>query len=119
VYPNATAAILAANQFNDPPPAGSQFFMVAVSATYSGSGSSHLDPTSRFRAVGASNVAHTMFEDHNCGVMPSPNLELDNPQVFSGGTISGNAGCWTVTTADASSLVMFVHTDTDVWFALR
>jgi hypothetical protein len=94
-----------------------------VRATYTGSGSAHLDSGFRFRAVGSSQVAYTTF-GNSCGVLPKPDLYLDDPQVFTGGTVSGNAACWQVTSADAASLVMFVHTfladsDTDVFFALK
>jgi hypothetical protein len=121
VYADATAQVLAANEFNDPPGPGRQFFMIAVTATYNGSGSSHLDPGFSFRAVGASNVAFTTFEN-SCGVLPEPNLQLTDPQVFTGGTVAGNAACWSIPSSDAGSLVAFYHpflSDTDVWFALR
>jgi hypothetical protein len=121
-YPNATQMVLAANIFNKPPPAGSQDVMVAVSATYNGTGSSHLQSGYTLRAVGAANVAYTTFNEPTCGVMPEPNLDLNDPEVFSGGTVSGNAACWVVPSSDVSSLVMFTApflTDTNVFFALR
>jgi hypothetical protein len=121
VVPDATAQILAANQFNDPPAAGNQFFMISASGTYNGSGSSRLDSGFSMRAVGASQVAYTTF-DNSCGVLPEPNLELDDPQVFAGGTVSGNAACWQIRSSDASSLVMFYRPfleDQMTWFALR
>jgi hypothetical protein len=121
-YPDATAMVLAANIFNDPPPAGSQFVMVAVSATWNGSGSSHLDSGYVLRAVGAANVAYTTFTSPTCGVLPEPNIDLNDPQVFTGGTVSGNAACWTVPSSDVASLVMFTapfDTSTNVFFALR
>ena len=121
VYPDATAAVLAANPYNDAPAAGNQFFMIAVTATYSGSGSSHLDSGFSMRAVGASNVAYTTF-DNSCGVLPDPDLYLDDPEVFTGGTVSGNAACWQIRSSDASSLVMFFKpylSDTASWFALH
>lgn len=121
-FQDATAAVLAANEFNTPPPAGSQDVMVAVSATYNGSGSSHLDSGFAFRAVGAANVAYTTFDNPTCGVLPDPDLYLDDPEVFAGGTVSGNAACWVVPSSDVASLVMFteaVGTDQQVFFALR
>jgi Divergent InlB B-repeat domain len=120
-YPDATAMVLAANPFNDPPPAGSLYVMVAVSGTYNGAGSSHLDSGFTLRAVGAANVAYTTFTN-SCGVLPAPNLDLDDPEVFSGGTVSGNAACWTVPSSDVSSLVMFsnpLSTSIQVFFALH
>jgi hypothetical protein len=120
-YPDAWAQIQAANQFNDPPAAGNQFFMIAVSATYNGPGSSRLDSSFGARAVGASNVAYTTF-DNSCGVLPEPNLQLDDPQVFTGGTVTGYAACWHIRSSDAGSLVMFFDpllSDQVTWFALR
>jgi hypothetical protein len=125
VYPDATAQVLAANQFNDPPAPGRQFFMIAVSAIYSGSGSSRLDSGFAMRAVGASQVAYTAFDlDNNCGVLPDPNLDLSDPEVFTGGMVSGNAACWSVLSSDANSLVMFyddalASPERRTWFALR
>ena len=122
VVPDATQQVLAANQFNDPPPAGYQDFMMAVTATYNGTGSSNLDSGFTFRSVGASKVAYTTFDQPTCGVLPEPDIDLNDPQVFSGGTISGNAACWVVKNSDASSLVMFAHrflADNEVFFALR
>jgi hypothetical protein len=121
VYANATSAVLFANMFNTPPPAGYQDYMIAVSATYTGSGSSHLDSGFSMRAVGASNIGYTTF-DNSCGALPDPNLYGDEPEVFTGGTVSGNAACWQVSSSDASSLVMYVtplSVDTVTWFALR
>ena len=121
VYPDATAQILGANQFNDPPAAGSQFFMIAVTATYTGAGSSRLDSGFSMRAVGSSNVAYTSF-NNTCGVLPEPNLSLHNPEVFSGETVSGNAKCWQIRSSDAGSLVMFYDRslgDQVTWFALH
>ena len=122
VYPDATAAILAANMFNKPPKAGDVFFMVAVQATYNGTGSAHLDSGFRFRAVGASNVGYTTF-NNSCGVLPEPDLYLTDPEVFTGGTVSGNAACWEIPASDAASLVMYDHpllsTAPDLFLALH
>jgi hypothetical protein len=120
--PDATDMVLAANEFNSPPPAGSQDVMVAVSATYSGTGSSHLDSGFTLRAVGAAGVAYTTFDANSCGVLPDPDLDLNDPEVFSGGTVSGNAACWVVPSSDVSSLVMFSEpflVDQQVFFALH
>ena len=95
--------------------------MIAVSATYNGTGSSHLDSGFAMRAVGASQVAYTTF-NNSCGVLPDPNLELEDPEVFSGGSVSGNAACWSILSSDAGSLVMFFEaflSDLRTWFALR
>jgi hypothetical protein len=106
--------------FNDPPDAGKQFFMVAVSATYSGPASDQLDSSYNFRAVGSSNVTYTTFND-SCGVLPDPSLQLHDPEVFTGGTVTGNAACWSIATGDAASLVLLVRDSghPDTWFALH
>jgi hypothetical protein len=118
---DAWPAIQAANMYNDPPAAGQQFFMIAVAATYMGTGSGHLNSGMVMRAVGGLNVGYTTFNNH-CGVLPEPNLYWNDPEVFTGGSVSGNAACWAISTPDASSLVMyfepFLSGDT-VWFALR
>jgi hypothetical protein len=100
--PNATSAILSSNRFNKPPAADHQFFIARVQATYTGAGSKRFDGSFRLRAVGASAVSYRSFED-SCGVFPDP---ISNTEVFSGGTITGNA-CWSIRSADAGSLLMF------------
>jgi hypothetical protein len=102
VIPDATALVLEANRFNDPPPEGRQFFVATVSATYTGPGSAQFSGSFRLRAVGASAVAHSTFDDR-CGVIPNP---LPDAEVFTGGTIEGNV-CWSIRSSDATSLVMY------------
>ena len=41
-----------------------------------------------------------MFDDNSCGVPPDPNIELFDPEVFQGGSVSGNAACWNASTSD-------------------
>jgi len=103
VQRDATAAVLAENQFNEPPAQGNQFFIVRVRATYRGGGSDFFDGSFRLRTVGAARaVGYTTFED-SCGVIPDP---LPSSEVFSDGSIEGNL-CWSVATNDAASLVLF------------
>lgn len=117
VYPDATAQVLAANPSNGPPAAGNQYFMIAVTATYTGAGSSRLNSGFAMKAIGASNVAYASFED--ACLLPEPSLSLHNPEVPSGGTISGNAKCWQIRSSDAGSLVMFYDLGDRTWFALH
>jgi len=116
--PDATAAVLAENQFNDPPKSGEQFFIVRVTATYEGSGSDTFDGSFRLRAVGASAVGYSTFEN-SCGVIPD---EISSAEVFSGGSITGNE-CWAIKSSDASSLVLYDDPIASVpkrlFFALR
>jgi hemolysin type calcium-binding protein len=115
--PDATALVLAENQFNDPPAPGKQFFIVRVQATYVGTGADSFDGTFRLRAVGPSAVSYNAFDD-TCGVIPE---EISDSDVFPGGTIEGNV-CWQVQSPDAASLVMYddpLVSDTKVFLALR
>ena len=78
------AAVISANQFNDPPPAGSTFTLVTVALGYFGLE----DPKTTFETtistVGAWNVELV----GSCGVVPQ---ELsDFGDVFSGGVVQGN-----------------------------
>lgn len=122
VHPDATAEILAADPDNEAPAPGKQFFMVAVSATYTGEGSSRLEPDLTFLAVGEANVAYTTYDD-SCGELPEPSLPASDQEVFTGGTIAGNAACWQIPSSDAASLVMYsdplLAAGERVFFALR
>jgi hypothetical protein len=100
--PDATAAVLDFNSFNDPPAAGRQFFMVRVTVTFTGQGSGSFDGAFRLRAVGGAALGYSGFEN-SCGEIPD---ELSQNEVFTGGTISGNA-CWEVRSSDADSLVLY------------
>ncbi len=55
--------------------------MIAVSTTDKGPGSSRLRSGFAMLAVGASQVAYTTF-DNNSGILPEPNLDLADPEVF-------------------------------------
>ncbi len=120
VVPDATDAVLTENQFNDPPEDGYQFFVVRISATYEGMGSSRLPTGNTFSTVGESAVAYKTF-DPGCGVIPDP---VPSTEVFTGGRIEGNV-CWSVRSSDVDSLVMFAEDyvtfdqEIQVWFALR
>ena len=101
---DATEAVLADNEFNDPPADDRQFFVVEISATYEGAESEEVFTGLTMSTVGDSAVAYTSFED-TCGVVPG---ELDTfSEVFPGGTQVGNL-CWQVLTDDADSLVLIV-----------
>ena len=115
--PDATEAILAENQFKDPPEPEHQYFMVTVEAAYQGLESDEFDGSFRLRAVGASSVAYSTFEN-SCGVIPN---QLPDPELFPGGTIEGNV-CWDILSSDASSLVMYddpFESSGRTWFALQ
>lgn len=116
--PDATAAVMAENMFNDPPVAGRQFAIARVEATNSGTGPHSFGGSYRLRAVGASNVSLSTFGDR-CGVIPD---DISSAQVFPGGSIAGNV-CWSVPSTDIGDLVMYDASSysADAWtyFALR
>lgn len=117
--PDATAVILAENQFNDPPAAGFQFFMAAVEVTYV-SGSGPQDPWSRIASdlnmVGNANVAYSQFSP-SCGVIPDSFLFKGD--LFPGGTMTGNI-CWPVRSTDVASLVGYFEFSNGIFYmALR
>ncbi len=115
--PDATTAVLAENMFNDPPAAGNVFSITRVTALHAGASPARFGGSYRLRAVGSSNVAYSTF-DNSCGVIPD---DLSDPDVFPGGSITGNV-CWEVPTGDAATLVMFdagQYADNWTYFALR
>lgn len=122
VTPNANDAVRRQNQFNDPPAAGNQFFLVRVQVTNSGGSDNNRGRSfsaGDLRAVGDSGVAYTTFSN-SCGVIPDA---LPRSEVFPGGSIAGNL-CWQVRASDAGSLVMFYDVGRGrdaqrIYFALR
>ena len=102
--PNATAAVLAENEFNDRPAAGRQFFIINVTETYTGKGKSNAMEGLTLSALGRSNVAYDYSDD--CGVVP--NEIEDTKDVFSGGSLTGNV-CFSVKTSDAPSLLLMTE----------
>lgn len=107
--PDGTEEVLAENPFNEPPEDGSQFFLIRVSATFTGSGSASILGGLGFQAVGKSDVAYNSGD--GCGVLPDA---LPSTEVFEGGTIKGNI-CFAVTEGDVESLLLF--SDSYVTFA--
>lgn len=103
--PNGNASIQRANQFNDPPPAGGQFFIAKVELSYIGEGSSSPIFEVTLKAVGQGNVTYDPFTN-DCGVVPS---SLPDNEIFSGGKVSGNV-CWSIASSDADTLLMVADT---------
>ena len=118
VAPNATDAILAHYEYNDPPSEGNQFYTVTVRVKYLGPDSATFDGGFRLKALGDSAVVYTTFEN-SCGVIPN---ELPDPELFTDGEIEGTE-CWQIASADADSLAMlvepgFLSDGERVWFSL-
>lgn len=80
---NATDEVMAENPFNDPPPAGSQYALVNVTATYLGDDSSLADFISAAWVNEAGNVIHSY--DYSAVV---PN-DLEG-ELYSGASATGN-----------------------------
>ncbi|WP_409437251.1 hypothetical protein [Mycobacterium sp. SMC-14] len=97
----AWSEIAATNQFNDPPPAGMQYWIVPVTATYMGDQTANagMDVTVKF--VGSDNRTY----DDRCGVIPAPLNDVGD--LYKAGVAEGNTcvtvpaganGLWTVAT---------------------
>jgi RTX calcium-binding nonapeptide repeat (4 copies) len=99
--PDATAAVLAENQFNDPPSDGQVFSIARVRATRTAPGADSFSSLLRLRTVGSAAVVYTSF-GNSCGVIPDPVSDQD---VFTGGTVEGNV-CWSVPSGEVGSLVL-------------
>ncbi|MFD3509733.1 hypothetical protein [Nocardia sp. NPDC058666] len=83
---NATADVLAENQFNDPPPAGRQFVLVRTTTKYVGeeTGSPGFDLTYKF--YGSKGNTYTTYDsDDSCGVIPNPLSEVNELYPDAGG----------------------------------
>lgn len=80
---NATAEVMAANPFNDAPPAGSQYALVNVTATYIGDDSGLADFISAAWVTESGNVIESY--DHSA-VVPNP-LE---GELYTGAAATGN-----------------------------
>jgi len=99
---NANEIVATENQFNDPPAEGRQFVMATMQITYHGTDIGNLSYL-QFKAVGASNVAYTTYED-SCGVVPDDPFTISD--IFTDGTVKVNY-CWSVQTSDVKSLLIY------------
>lgn len=121
VEPLADELVEAENEFNEPPAAGNQVFMITVTVTNVGSEATAPWLDLNFQAVGDAGVGYTEF-DNSCGVIPSGGMNVGD--VFPGGTVTFNV-CWQIASDDADSLVMYVDPlfsfdDSErAWFSLR
>ena len=120
VVPNATDMVMTENQFNDPPAAGKQFYLVGVEVPYTGTETGQPAFELNLQAVGDQAVAYTAYEA-TCGVVPLDQFQAN--ELFPGGTVQFNT-CWAIDSVDEDSLVMFAESAFDfdaepVFFALR
>lgn len=101
-FRDATAELVAASDFNDPPPDGFVYGLLEYELAYDGDDQSASGFSVDVDVVGDSNVS----ADTNCGVSGLPD-EIDRfAEVFKGGTVSGNQ-CFVVRAGDVDSLVAF------------
>ena len=118
IIPDATATVMAENQFNDAPAPGGQFFIATVTVTNVSSGDSRFrDPD--LRSVGSLNTPYTTYTN-SCGVIPNSFL-FAGAEAFPGGSLTRNV-CWQVSTGEAGNLQMFYEPlvgGSRVFFALR
>jgi hypothetical protein len=108
----AGAEIAAENQFNGPPNAGMEYWVVPVTATYTGDDTGNTAFNISVKFVGSDNRTY----DDRCGVIPAP---LDDVgELYKGGVAEGNVcvavpagaeGLWTVSTGFGGKPVFFVE----------
>jgi hypothetical protein len=120
--PNADSIIEAVTDqygdpINQPPPAGAQDYMVNVTLTYTGGGSSNAfdNVLDGLRAQGVHKADYAYY---SCGTPPTPNFESVSGDLFSGQSLTGNV-CFQVAVNDVSSLMVHQFGVSDVWFALK
>ena len=100
---DATEAVLAENEFNDPPAEGNRFVVWRVAVANHGAEPTQPAIGLTFSSVGPSAVAYDF--EATCGVVPDDFSSFRT--LYPGGTIEGNL-CWEVSDGDAESLVMLV-----------
>lgn len=97
----ATAEVAGTNQFNNSPKPGMQYWIVPVTATYTGNATGNVMFGIRVQFVGSDNRTY----NDPCGVIPEPLTDVGD--LYQGGTAKGNAcvavpagadGLWTVAT---------------------
>jgi hypothetical protein len=105
-------------------PAGSEYFVANITATYFGNGS-NVDifhtAQGKLAAVGRANpptsVPYTAAKNGCPGNGPAPQLAALPPFNY-GQSATGNV-CWTITTSDEASLQMYYGGGYKTWFALH
>ena len=100
VTEDAWVLVQQANQFNDPPSAGSKFYIVSIDAAYlSGTGSINVSAAD-YSLVGDNRIVYTPYEN-SCGVIPD---ELAG-ELFPGGRAQGNV-CFEVAVDDGNYVLI-------------
>lgn len=114
--PDATADVLAEDEFNEPPDDGFQYALATVAVTYNGS-----DPTTSMFEVDVGVMGPDGFETDMFSCPAIAPKELDTAaEVSPGDTVTGNV-CFMLPTATAASMVMYGtagFVNDDIYFAL-
>ena len=106
----AWAEIAAANQFNNPPKPGMDYWIVPITATYTGNNTGNPMFGITVKFVGSDNRTY----DGYCGVIPDPVNDVGD--LYKGGVAKGNKcvtvpaganGLWTVSTGFGGNPVFF------------
>jgi hypothetical protein len=107
----AWADIAATNQFNHPPKPGMEYWIVPITATYTGNQTGNPTFGITVKFVGSDNRTY----DEYCGVIPDPVNDVGD--LYKGGVAKGNKcvavpaganGLWTVSTGFGGKPVFFV-----------
>jgi len=107
----AWAEVAAANEFNSPPKAGMEYWVVPVTATYTGDKTGNPMFGISVKFVGSDNRTY----DGDCGVIPNPLTDVGD--LYKGGVAKGNKcvavpaganGLWTVSIGFIGDPVFFV-----------
>lgn len=110
---DATAEVTAENMFNDPPPDGSVYVLINITATYNGP-DEKATPLIWISGVTSANVEI----DPLSSFVVAPD-EFQMNEVFAGGSVTGNV-VLTVPSAEVASLVLYTSAgflNDDVYFA--
>ncbi|MGI9643769.1 MAG: hypothetical protein ACR2O6_00500 [Ilumatobacteraceae bacterium] len=112
---DATAELVAASDFNDPPEAGSVYSLLDYELTYDGTEASNSPFAVDVGLVGGSNVS----ANANCGLSEVPGGLDRFAEIFQGGT-AGGTQCFVVDEGDLASIVVYASADffSDDAFAL-
>jgi hypothetical protein len=119
---DATAAVMAANEFNTAPAAGQRYVTIHLSTTFGGRTDAQKSTVSdlTLRAVGAKGVAYNAYD---CSASLAKPLETFT-DVFTGATVEGDV-CFLIDDSDADSLRLYIETydshldNTTTFFSLR
>lgn len=104
---DATAAVVAENEFNEAPAAGRVYALVPITLTYKAGPEPMSVSDLSFKAIGPTGTVSSSTEDY-CGVVE--NSFNSGAVVNVGDSISGNV-CWAVDAIDLSQLKLFVEID--------